>query len=324
MAAGRGTRLAPITDVIPKPLVPVANEPVMGRLLRLLARNGIRSAVANSSYLAGMLEGAIGDGTAYGIDLTWSRETDPLGTAGGMRWAERYLRDGDEPVLVLSGDGLHEADLGSIVAAHRSSGAIATMALVEVSDPSEYGVVILDDSGRVTGFQEKPASGTERSHLANTGIYVFDAAVFDLLPPAGEPHDFGTQLFPRFMEEGRHVHGVRLGCYWNDVGTHAELRDANFAAIDGRVARLDDGEAAEPPVLVHPTASIDPTARLIGPIVIGPDVVVGAGACVTRSLLLAGASVAPGAIVADATVGSRDGLEQWSAGLARHGAGDAV
>jgi mannose-1-phosphate guanylyltransferase/phosphomannomutase len=313
MGAGKGTRLAPLTSMVPKPVIPVANEPVMGRLLRLLARHGVRTAVANSAYLADVLERVIGDGTAYGLDVLWSREPQPLGPAGGMRFAEDLLRDGDDPVLVLSGDGMHDVDLSAVLASHRDSGAPVTMALTQVKDPSEYGVALVEGA-RIVGFQEKPSLDQARSRLANTGIYVMEPEVFDMLPARGEYYDFGPQLFPRLMAEGGHINAVRITGYWNDVGTHAELRDANFAAIDGRCGPgvdADDGMLADG-VLVHPSADVGGDVELVGPCVVGPGAVIGAGSRITRSLVLPHAQLPAGSLLADATFGSAEGLAAWA------------
>ncbi|MBC7644158.1 MAG: nucleotidyltransferase family protein, partial [Thermoleophilia bacterium] len=181
MAAGRGTRLAPLTDVVPKPLIPIANEPAIVGLLRTCAQHGIRDVVINVSYLGDQLINAIGDGSSLGIRVAWSREAEPMGTAGGMKNAEALLREGDEPVLVLSGDGLHDVDLSGVAAAHRAAGVTATIVLSLVDDPQEYGVAVRDERGYITSFQEKPSRDEALSHEANTGIYLFAPEIFDRL-----------------------------------------------------------------------------------------------------------------------------------------------
>jgi len=320
MAAGKGTRLAPLTDVLPKPAIPVANEPVMGHLLRLLARQGFRRVVSNIAYKADVMKSVFGDGSAWGVDLVWSEEPEPLGTAGGLRYAEASLRRDrpEAPTLILSGDGLHDVDLVALVRAHESAGAVATLALTPVEDASEYGVVIQDGRGLVTGFQEKPAPGTEQSKLANTGIYVFDARIFDLIPARGEFHDFGEDVFPRLLAEGLPVLGVPLPGYWNDIGGLEALREGNFAAIDGRVdtgSELLDA-VSQPGVVVHPSAHVSSEAVLIAPVVVGADAVIEGGARISRSVILPGARVPAGSLLAAGTFGSQDGLLAWSRSLA--------
>lgn len=321
MAAGKGTRLAPWTLAVPKPALPVANEPAIGHLLRLIARHGYRNVTANASWLGELLVGMIGDGTTHGVQLEWNLEGDePLGTAGGVLAAQDRLRDGDEPIMVLSGDGLHDVDLMGVERAHRESGAIATLALLPVSDPSEYGVAVTDDANRVTGFQEKPARGTELSKLANTGIYIFSPRALDLCAEWGMT-DFGSELLPRFVDAGEHVHAHSIeGAYWNDIGDLDEWRASNAAAITGEVdlghgVVEEDGGMYGPGILVHPTAEIHPSAQLQGPVVVGANATVGAGASLRSAVVLPGGHVANDQAIASGTVGSLEGLKAWAESL---------
>lgn len=323
MAAGRGTRLAPLTDVLPKPALPVGNEPVMGRLLRRLAAQGFREVVVNISYKADDMRRIFGDGSAFGVAITWSHEVELLGTAGGVKNAESFLRrDDDQPVVVLSGDGLHDADVVELMRRHTAAGAFATLGLTRVSDPSEYGVAILDEHGLITAFQEKPSRADALSDLANTGIYVLDPTVFDLIPD-GAFHDFGNDVFPRLQREGRPMLGVELEGYWNDIGGLEAYRDSNLAVVDGRLDAGDgsaasDEDAASAGVLVHPTADVHAQASLVAPVVIGAGAVVEQGARVARSVVLPGARVAAGTMLAAATVGDVEGLAAWASSLAEH------
>lgn len=319
MAAGKGTRLAPWTLVVPKPALPVANEPVLGHLLRLLARHGYRDVVANASWLGELLVSMLGDGTAHGVSLSWNLEDEPRGTAGGVLAAQDRLRSGDEPVLVLSGDGLHDVDLAAVERTHRERGALATLVLVPVVDASQYGVAVTDADGRITAFQEKPAPGTERSRLANTGIYVLQPEALDRCAAWGLT-DFGSELFPRMLDEGLplQAHVLERG-YWNDIGDLDEWRASNIAAVTGGIdlgasAWLEEAEAAGG-VLVHPSADVDPGATLEGPCIIGADARIGAGAHLRAALVLPGGNVPAGQVVASGTVGSLEGLRAWAESL---------
>jgi NDP-sugar pyrophosphorylase family protein len=318
MAAGKGTRLAPWTSVVPKPALPVANEPALGFLLRLAARNGHREIVANASWLGDVLMGIFGDGSAHGVHLGWSIEDAPLGTAGGVLAAQDRLRDGDEPIVVLSGDGIHDVDLAAVVRTHRETDALVTLALLPVVDPSEYGVAVLDPSGRITSFQEKPARGTELSNLANTGIYVVQPEVLDRCAAWGLT-DFGSELFPRMLAEGLRLQAHRLDdTYWNDIGDLDEWRATNRAVLEGRVD-VGSGawsDAGEEGVLVHPTARIGDGVELIGPCVIGAGATIGDGAVLRSALVLPNADVPAGLVVASGTVGTLDGIERWARELA--------
>jgi mannose-1-phosphate guanylyltransferase/mannose-1-phosphate guanylyltransferase/phosphomannomutase len=319
MAAGKGTRLAPWTTVVPKPALPVANEPALGYLLRLAARHGYRDIVANASWLSDVLVGIFGDGSAHGVQLTWNVEDAPLGTAGGVLAAQDRLRDGDEPIVVLSGDGVHDVDLAAVERTHRTSGAIATLALLPVADPSEYGVAVVDATGAVTGFQEKPARGTERSRLANTGIYLFQPEALDLCAQWGLT-DFGTELLPRLLAEGKHVQSHALeDTYWNDIGDLDEWRATNEAVLGGRVdvGPGDWTEAGTGEVLVHPTAQLGDHVQITGPCVIGAGAVIGEGACLRSALVLPYAEVPAQLVVASGTVGTLAGVERWARELAQ-------
>jgi mannose-1-phosphate guanylyltransferase/phosphomannomutase len=287
----------------------------MGFLLRLAGRHGFRNVVANASWLSEVLVGIFGDGSAHGVDLSWNVEDAPLGTAGGVIAAQDRLRDGDEPILVLSGDGIHDVDLAGIERAHRESGALATIALLPVSDPSEYGVAVLDDHARITAFQEKPSRGTELSRLANTGIYVIQPELLDRCAAWGLT-DFGSELFPRMLQEGLHIHGHSIdGAYWNDIGDLDEWRASSVALLDGLVDAgpggwNDDGVVDR--VLVHHGARIGDGVELTGPCVIGDGAVVEDGAILRSAMVLPYATVPSGLVVASGTVGSLAGMERWA------------
>ena len=172
MAAGLGTRLYPLTGLTSKPMVPILNRPVMEHLLHLLRRHGVTEVAANLHYYPDRIRSYFGDGSGFGVDLRYNLEEQLLGTAGGADAFRAFL--GDATFLVMSGDGLTDADLTAFLAAHRRSGGVATLAVKEVDDPSLYGVVVHDDHGRVTGFQEKPSREEARSNLCNCGIYAFE------------------------------------------------------------------------------------------------------------------------------------------------------
>lgn len=333
LAAGFGTRLRPLTDRMPKPLAPVVNQPVMGHILTLLERNGVGEVVANVSYLPEAIEETFGDGSGYGIRLEWSREPAPLGTAGGVASASDFLTSGDDDCFcVISGDAVTDLDLQELIESHRRSGALATLACKPVDDPTEFGVVVTDDDGRVEGFQEKPLPGEELSNLANCGIYVFDVSIFDHFPPAGhrspagpddQPEgfvDWALDVFPAVLAGDREMRAHRIDAYWNDIGSLDELLASNRDALLGRVGLEIPGEQAsggiwisgephldgarlDPPVLVGEGATIGDDCEIHGPTVIGDGAVVGDGAKVAGSVVLEGATVADGATIEDEIFG---------------------
>lgn len=320
MAAGKGTRLGPWTTVVPKPALPVANEPSLGFLLRLAARHGFRDITANASWLSDVLLQVFGDGSAHGVHLRWSVESEPLGTAGGVLAAQDHLRDGDEPILILSGDGIHDADLAAILRTHRESGAHATAAVLPVASPAEYGVAVTDPSGRITGFQEKPAAGTELSNLANTGIYVLQPELLDLCAARGIT-DFGSELFPQMLRDGIHLHSHSLiDTYWNDIGDLDEWRASGTAILDGRIdvgpGAWNDPDASGDRVLIHPTARVGDDVDIVGPCVIGAGATINDGARLRSAMVLPYGDVPSGMVVASGTVGTLAGVERWARDLA--------
>ncbi len=317
MAAGRGTRLAPFTDVAPKPVIPVANEPAMGHLLRLLAMQGFTNVVSNIHWKADLMQGVFGSGDAWGVNLSWSVESELLGNAGGMKNAEGWLRDGDSPILVLSGDGLHDVDLSAVVRHHLETGAMATLVLKEVADPSLYGVAVQDSEGWITGFQEKPPAGTSLSNVANTGIYVFSPEVFDLIPK--QFYDFGSDLFVRMVAERMPIQGYVHSGYWNDIGDLEQLRKGSLAVVGGDLSYTDAPDESSlwgQGILVHPKSEIDSRVELVGRCVIGEGVRIGAGSTIIDSVLLPGTEISPDTVVADSLLGSLSGLNNWVGSLA--------
>ena len=210
MAGGEGTRLRPLTSNQPKPMVPIVGKPCMEHIIELLIRHGIDEIVVTVAYLPQVIRGYFGDGEALGVTLHYSVEETPLGTAGSVKHAEALL---DETFIVISGDALCDFDLGEIVDAHRRQGAVATLGLKSVERPLEFGVVIIDEDGRIERFLEKPSWGQVFSDTINTGIYVLEPEVLEPVP-TDRPFDFSKELFPLLLELGLQVERlVELGVY---------------------------------------------------------------------------------------------------------------
>ena len=324
LAAGLGTRLRPITYEIPKPMVPVLDRPVMGHILDLLAKHGFEEVIANLHYFPDTIRKHFGDRIAYRF------EEELLGTAGGVRACREFF--GDEPFLVISGDALTDIDLGALSASHRESGGIATLSVKKVPDTREYGVVLHDRDGRITGFQEKPAPEEALSDLGNCGIYVFSPEIFDYFPERPFA-DWAQDVFPALLENGVpfHIHEVRE--YWNDVGSLGELRQGTFDALKGELRlQVPGGEIApgvtlcgggalpadaevEGPVWIGHDVRLGAGVRLTGPVVLGDGVVVGDGAQIRSSIVFPGTEIAPEAIL----IGAIAGHKGIAASLRRHG-----
>jgi len=275
MAAGLGTRLYPLTGLTSKPMVPILNRPVMEHLLNLLHRHGIREAAANLHYHPDKIRAYFGDGSAFGVDLRYNLERELLGTAGGASAFREFLGGGT--FIVVSGDGLTDIDLTAFVAAHRRNGGIASLAVQQVDDPSLYGVVVHDASGRITGFQEKPPAGDALSDLCNCGIYAFEPAIFDHVP-SGVFVDWARDVFPALLATDVPFYRWPLESYWNDVGNIERYRLGNFDALLGRVKLDVPGRQIQPRVWVGQGTQIDPGVRLEAPVLIGAGCLVESGA----------------------------------------------
>jgi mannose-1-phosphate guanylyltransferase len=266
LAAGFGTRLLPLTDYLPKQLLPVANRPVMHHLVNLLQRHGFTEVGVNVHHFAEAFQAYFGDGSALGVSIRWSEEEELLGTAGGVKRLEDYW-DG-KPILVTSGDGLHDVDLAAVVRQHERTGALATIVVKPVRDASQYGVVVTDRTTRIVGFQEKPPPDEAESNLASCGIYVLQPEVLEWIPDA-EPADFGNDVFPALLRDGCSLHAFTTMSYWTDVGGLDDLRRASLDAVAGRVGVEVPGEQLEPGIHAEDGCTIDATATLEGPLAIG-------------------------------------------------------
>src|SRR6202044_2418048 len=266
MAGGEGTRLRPMTATQPKPLLPVVNQPIMEHVLRLLKRHGFCGTAGTVQFLASLVRNYFGDGQEVGMSLQYATEDMPLGTAGSVKNAEDALRDG--PFLVISGDALTDIDLSEMVQAHKENGALVTVALTRVPNPLEFGIIIVDDDGRIQRFLEKPTWGQVFSDTVNTGIYVMEPEVLAEVP-VGEVADWSGDIFPRLLERGAPLYGWVADGYWEDVGTHESYLKAQADVLDGRVRAHIAGFEVSPGVWVAETAEVDPDASLKGPLAIG-------------------------------------------------------
>ncbi len=313
MAAGLGTRLRPLTATLPKPMVPIANRPVLHHLLNLLARHDIHEVGINIHVFPELIRGYFGDGSALGMSIRWSEETELLGTAGGTKRLEGFW--GREPILVTSGDGLHDVDVTALIGHHRRAGGLATLAVKPVDDPSAYGVVIVERDTRISGFQEKPHRDEARSDLASCGVYVIEPELLDRVPK-DTFYDFGQDVWPSLVAAGEPVYAYTTMAYWNDVGGLDELRNSILDAVGGRVRIEIPGREIAPGVWAEDGCEIDSSAIVEGPVVLGRNVTIEAGALIRgpaaigadsrvgRGAAIRSAALLPGSVVPDG--GDRD------------------
>ena len=322
MAGGEGSRLRPLTVDRPKPMVHIANAPVMEHIIRLLQRHGIRDVVVTVQYLSGVIQEYFREGQDLDARIRYSLEEIPLGTAGSVKATQDYL---DEPFLVISGDALTDFDLTALVDFHNKSRAAATLTLHRVPNPLEYGVVITGEAGRILRFQEKPRWDEVLGNTVNTGIYMIDPSIFDLIPK-GRPFDFSNDVFPEMLRRGLPLYGFVADGYWTDVGTVDEYRRANSDAVNGKAGidlphpdgGLMLGEGAE----IHPEArlfgnillgrncQIREGAVINGPTAIGDYTVIEAAARIDQSVLLANSYVGRKANLLSCVVGRQSTVHE--------------
>jgi mannose-1-phosphate guanylyltransferase/phosphomannomutase len=273
MAGGEGTRLRPLTTSQPKPMLPMANQPMAAHIISLLKDHGFDEIIITVAFLANTIRTYFGDGSEFGVRIDYATEETPLGTAGSVLNAREQL---DERFLVISGDVLTDIDLGELVRFHDEAGAVATLALKAMENPLDFGIVITDDQGRIERFLEKPTWGQVFTDRINTGIYVLDPVVLDHIP-SGRPVDFSAEVFPELLEAGRPLYGFTTERYWEDVGTLDAYLKAHEDILDGKVSVRVDAFPLREGVWVGEGAVIDPSATIEAPALIGDNCRVGPG-----------------------------------------------
>lgn len=287
LAGGFGTRLRPLTVNVPKPMVPVANVPCMESVVRLLVKHGVTDILSLLHFQPETITGHFGDGSRWGCRMTYCSPPDDLGTAGAVRGAAEHVRD---DFIIVSGDVATDFDLGKVMRFHEEKKALATITLTRVDNPLQYGVVIVDEGGRILKFLEKPTWGEVFSDLINTGIYVFRKEILDEIP-AGASFDFSKDLYPKLLKSGAPLFGCTAEGYWRDIGTIEQYVAANRDALTGdykidlpgRLERRGRGT-----LWLGEGAEVAKEAKIVGTVVVG-----------------AGAKVFPDAVLEDAVVGAQ-------------------
>lgn len=316
LAAGRGTRVRPLTDTMPKPMIPIVRTPVMELLVGQLRRHGFGQIIVNTSYLSPQIEAYFGDGRRFDVEMAYSFEgyeqdgalvDQPLGSAGAIAKIQRHAGFFDETFLVICGDALVDIDLRALLREHRARKALATVALktMPAGELHHYGVVVQAPDGRITEFQEKPAPGTARSDRVSTGVYLFEPAILRWIPEAGV-YDIGSQLFPALAAAGAPLYGVELPFQWLDIGRVTDYYQVVQQALRGEIrgfsppgrevrpgvwmglnVRIDlDRCRIVPPVYIGSGSTIGDGAELVGPTLVGSGCYVGGGVRLEQSVLL--------------------------------------
>ena len=315
LAAGKGTRVQPITHVIPKPMIPILQKPVMEFLLELLKEHGFKEVMVNVSHLAEEIENYFRDGQRFGVEIAYSFEGriedgeligDALGSAGGLKKIQDFQEFFDDTFVVLCGDALIDLDLSEAVRRHREKGALASLVTKRVSKDqvTSYGVVVADQDDRVKAFQEKPSIESALSNMINTGIYLFEPEIFEYIP-SGKPFDIGADLFPKLVEIGAPFYALPMDFEWVDIGKVPDYWKAIRSVLLGEVRQVDiPGKEIMPgvftglnvaanwekitvngPIYVGGMTRIEDGATITGPSMIGPSCCICEGATIDNSII---------------------------------------
>ncbi|MBC7327689.1 NDP-sugar synthase [bacterium] len=324
LAAGVGSRLDPLTRNLPKPLVPIANKPVIEHIIESLREYGFRNIMINLHYLGEKIKDWLGDGEKWGVSLQYSFEKIPLGTAGGVKKVEDFF---DGTFLVVGADDLCDIDLRRLLAYHQEKKAMVTIALSLVDDPSEYGVVLTNERGRVIAFLEKPRGERIPSNTVNTGIYIIEPEILQLIPK-NEFFDFGKDLFPLLIDKKVPFYGYLALGYWKDVGNIKHYKEAHKDVLYKKVSfripykevkpffwmgenvEIEDSAFVEYPVVIGNGCVIKKGAKILEGTVLGDGCVIEEGAIVKQSILWKGARIDKNTMLEACIVG--EGCEVYS------------
>ncbi|MCT0224665.1 NDP-sugar synthase [Synechococcus sp. CS-1328] len=335
LAAGKGTRIRPITHILPKPMIPILQKPVMEFLLELLREHGFNEIMVNVSHLAEEIENYFRDGQRFGVQIAYSFEGkiedgeligDALGSAGGLKKIQNFQPFFDDTFVVLCGDALIDLDLTEAVRRHREKGAMASLVTKRVpkDQVSSYGVVVTDPEGRVLSFQEKPSLEEAASDMINTGIYIFEPEVFDFIPDT-TPFDIGSDLFPRLVQAGAPFYALPMDFEWVDIGKVPDYWQAIRSVLEGEVRQVQiPGKEVRPgiyaglnvaanwdkinvkgPIYVGGMSRIEDGVTIIGPAMIGPSCHICAGATIDNSIIFDYSRIGAGVRLVDKLVFGR-------------------
>ncbi|MFY7802389.1 MAG: sugar phosphate nucleotidyltransferase [Limnoraphis robusta] len=345
LAAGKGTRVRPITYTIPKPMIPILQKPVMEFLVELLRKHGFDQIMVNVSHLADEIENYFRDGQRFGVQLSYSFEGSiedgkllgkAVGSAGGMKKIQDFYPFFDDTFIVLCGDALIDLDLTAAVQQHKEKGALATIVMKSVprNAVSSYGVVVTDDKGRIKAFQEKPAVEDALSTSINTGIYIFEPEIFQHIP-SGCEYDLGGDLFPKLVEIGAPFYGITMDFEWVDIGKVPDYWQAVRGVLSGEVKNISiPGQQVRPgiytglnvavnwdkvkirgPVYIGGMTRIEDGAEIVGPTMIGQNCWVCSDAYVSNSVIFEYSRLGPGVRLVDKLVFGRYCVDKTGASI---------
>ncbi|TYB94710.1 MAG: NDP-sugar synthase [Kosmotoga sp.] len=286
LAAGKGTRVRPLTNELPKPMLPIINKPVIEFLLELLKKHHVEEVMINLSHLGWKIQDYVKDGYKYGLRVGYSFEgyyegeilrTIPLGSAGGIKNIQKKWGFFDDTFIVLCGDAIIDLDISKALNFHNNHDALATIITKDVSGEkvSNYGIVVTDKNGKVISFQEKPSIEEAKSTLANTGIYIFEPGIINYIPDKGF-YDIGSQLFPKLVETGERVFATTMDFNWHDIGRRGDYLRILSSALKGEIKNFNLwGKNDQPGIFKGAGAVISEKAVLKPPVYVGPSSIIG-------------------------------------------------
>lgn len=321
IAGGLGTRLRPLTNNTPKPIVPLANYPMIVRQLDLLVRHNIKEVVINLHYLSDEIKKLLGDGKKWGLKVYYSIEKEPLGTAGAVKNAQQFFDD--EPLIIFNGDVITDLNLTKLIDFHQKKQAVVTLALTEVDDPTAFGLILRDKDGRVTKFLEKPSwdqINQAKTRAINAGTYIVDPKIFADVP-AGQPYSFERQLYPEVLRKGLKMYGYLSDAYWIDIGNPEKYKEAHQAVLRGDVAVKIKGDRINNKLWLGEETHPDASVKVLGPcllgdkvrlekhielrdyVVLGNKVEIGEGSVLDRCVVWEGCKIGKGVHLLDCVLG---------------------
>jgi glucose-1-phosphate thymidylyltransferase long form len=289
MAGGKGTRLRPLTLIRPKPMIPLVNKPIIEYTVDRLKKFGFNDIIMTLNYMSTNIKNYFKDGSKFGVDIRYSVEKWPLGTGGSVKKAEKYI---DDTFMVVSGDVLTDVDFKDVLKFHKEKGALVTMVLTEVEDPSHFGIAVMDKENKITEYLEKPSPEEAFSNVANTGIYIFEPEIFDFFQNDEEEVDFSKDIFPEVIKKDAGIYGYIFNGYWNDVGRPETFMKATYDILDQKMeqnfykSKIEEGIGKIGNIWVGENVLIDKKARIEGPVVIGNNCTIEKGCKISKGSVI--------------------------------------
>ncbi|MGZ7049717.1 MAG: DUF4954 family protein [Methanobacterium sp.] len=291
MAGGKGTRLRPLTLIRPKPMIPLVNKPIIQYTVDRLKRFGLKDIIMTLNYMSTNIKNYFKDGTSFGVDIKYSVEKWPLGTGGSVKKAQKYI---DDTFMVVSGDVLTDVDFKDVLKFHKEKGALVTMVLTEIEDPTHFGIAVMDNDNKITEYLEKPAPEDVFSNVANTGIYILEPEIFEFFQEKEEKSelDFSKDIFPEVIKKDAGIYGYVFNGYWNDVGRTETYLEATYDILDQKIkldfnkSKIEESIGKIGNIWVGKNVFIDKKARIEGPVVIGDNCTIQEGSKISKGSVI--------------------------------------